>query len=143
MAAAEKACHRGAAEAEKVSFHFRIVCVAAAYQKPWSRVVDPFVGCAECLSENPLLLSNSQDRALRVHYFISRFSKDVYANSTSVDERSPTIAHPANFDIGAMVGPRHNVVLYVSQPFAAQQIRAAMFDAVYPAPCTTIEATQQ
>lgn len=121
VSAAEQACRANVDEANP-PFQFRVVCLAAAYQKPWSQVEDPLAGAADC-SIATLEISNSDDRALRVHYFLSRFSNDCYAGSTTVDELSPGVRHPIQFDIAELVGPKHSVVLYTANPCVAVRIR--------------------
>lgn len=104
---------------------FRVACVAPAYQKPWSDVSNPFAACQGCVT-TPLQLTNSQDRALRAHQFVSHFSAGGYAWMTIVDEMSPNSPSPENIDVGNLVGRRHNVVLYVLDPTVARLVRSAV-----------------
>ncbi len=135
LLAAEQACSREVSDGTG-QFKFRICCLAPALQKPWSQVADPFAACEGCVTHS-LQMTNSQDRALQAHKFISRFASGSYASWTNVDEKSSSMNPQVNLDIGDLVGSRHNVVLYVSQPFVAAQIRATIFD-----DCVHVEGPQ-
>lgn len=122
VSASEIACCEPFAENE-TGHQFGIVLLAPALQKPWIDVESPLAASAECVSSS-IELVNSRDRALKVHRCLTKFSTGSFAWTTGVDEFAPSSEGFPEWDIGALVGGRHDVVRYVSHPDVAWQIRS-------------------
>jgi hypothetical protein len=101
---------------------FGIVLLAPALQKPWINMESPLAASAECVSSS-IELVNSRDRALKLHRCLTKFSSGSYAWTTGVDELATSVDGSPEWDIGRLVGARHDVARYVSSPDVASQIR--------------------